>query len=547
MTRKIFNSILKVVVLAILLVLGFYTLIFYKTIDKRIMKDLGSELNVISKNYEKYGTEYLKNSSNKRITLIDPKGNIIFDSSGKNDYDNHLEREEIRHALENKDGVSRRYSNTVYEDLYYYALLQKDGNILRISQSRSTIFSVIASSIRMMALVALIIIMVSLYISNRISKEILKPIENMDLEKPLETSEFPELAPFVKKIEKQKRIIANQVEATKKLKNEFQVILSNMKEGLVLINKDMEIVLSNEFGEEILGITDSSKPIYEENRNRELMEEIKKTLSGEDVHHYLNYGKDVYNVYMSPVTEDGEVLGVALFIADETEKYNTEKIRREFLENISHEVKTPLTSILGASELLSLGLVKDEDREGMYQKIQLAASRLEDLFENLFNISRLDGSRENLEEFTLVDTKELIQGVIDNYEDLRIQKSINLTYNLEDIEIYTGRNILESVVSNLYENAIKYNKDYGDIYINTTAKDGYFLFTIEDTGQGMNKETRDRAFERFYRGDKSRSDDIEGSGLGLSIVKHGMKFLGGSIKLESVKDQGTKFEFSLKM
>lgn len=554
MTKKIFKSILSVALVILLSSLVMIIGVLYDYFRGVQKNQLRTELAFAAEGVEVSGAAYLEglNDDSCRITLVGEDGTVLYDSVESADkMGNHADREEIKEAREYGTGEASRYSSTLTEQTIYISKLLSDGSVLRVSVSHATVPALVFGMLQPLIVVLLLAFILSSVLAHRLSEKIVEPLSAIDLDKPLENNTYDELAPVLSHIEKQHRQIARQMYDLDRSRSEFEAVTHNMKEGLVLTSEKGEIISINPSAASFfLGVKPDSAEFYEHekgcigkdfltlDRSRETHELIERAqANGEAESRVSRWGRE-YQLNASRVLSDGKFTGIVLLIFDVTDKVFAERNRREFTANVSHELKTPLQSIMGSAELIENGLVKPEDMKDFSDRIYKEAARLLTLIEDIIRLSQLD---ENVElAWENLDIAKMASDTAALLRDTAEKKNVKINLDCEPTEIYGVRQLYSEIIYNLCENAIKYNKDGGSVTVSTHPKNGGIELTVSDTGIGIPPEHRSRVFERFYRVDKSHSKSTGGTGLGLSIVKHAVQYLGGQIDLTSLVGEGTK-------
>lgn len=554
MTKKIFKSILSVALVILLSSLVMIIGVLYDYFRGVQKNQLRTELAFAAEGVEDSGAAYLEglNDDSCRITLVGEDGTVLYDSVESADkMGNHADREEIKEAREYGTGEASRYSSTLTEQTIYIAKLLSDGSVLRVSVSHATVPALVFGMLQPLIVVLLLAFILSSVLAHRLSEKIVEPLSAIDLDKPLENNTYDELAPVLSHIEKQHRQIARQMYDLDRSRSEFEAVTHNMKEGLVLTSEKGEIISINPSAASFfLGVKPDSAEFYEHekgcigkdfltlDRSRETHELIERAqANGEAESRVSRWGRE-YQLNASRVLSDGKFTGIVLLIFDVTDKVFAERNRREFTANVSHELKTPLQSIMGSAELIENGLVKPEDMKDFSDRIYKEAARLLTLIEDIIRLSQLD---ENVElAWENLDIAKMASDTAALLRDTAEKKNVIINLDCEPTEIYGVRQLYSEIIYNLCENAIKYNKDGGSVTVSVHPKNGGIELTVSDTGIGIPPEHRSRVFERFYRVDKSHSKATGGTGLGLSIVKHAVQYLGGQIDLTSRVGEGTK-------
>lgn len=543
MTKKIVRSIstvaIFVLVSSVLMIFG----VMYRYFTNAQLAQLKIEAQMLGESIDLYGVEYLENLKidRYRITLIESSGKVIYDTHYNiDDMENHLEREEIKNALKNGSGESRRYSDTLMESYVYYAQRIKNGQIIRLSLAQSSIFTLILDMVEPIIIIMLLSFMVSIILAKSLSKSIVEPLNDLNLEHPLENDVYEELAILLRRIDSQQKQLKQQKNELQKKTDEFDAVVGSMNEGLILLNSKLNIISINHAASAILGIQGvaDGKDILTVCRNLTLQDILASSQKGERVEKNMDIHGNIYQIAASPIFFKKQVAGIALLFFDITEKEKAEVMRREFTANVSHELKTPLHSIAGYSELMANNMVKAEDYVGFSKKIHKEARRMVQLVEDIIRLSQLDEGASNMESEN-VNLYELTKGVVQSLETEADYMNVDISLNGHEVYINGVHQLLYGIVYNICENAIKYNQVNGKVDITLDDNEREVVLTIKDTGIGIPLEDQSRIFERFYRVDKSRSKEVGGTGLGLSIVKHAVKVLNAKIDLESTVGKGT--------
>lgn len=544
MTRKIFKAVMAaacgVLIASLLIIMG----CLYDYFGAVQTSQLLAELDMAAAGVETAGLDYLQTLGDfsNRLTWIGADGDVLYDAKADEAVmENHAEREEVREALTSGAGQSVRYSSTLLEKTMYCAKRLPDGTVLRISESRATIAVLILGMLQPICLVLLAALVAAYFLARRLSEKITQPLNALDLDHPTENQAYDELAPLLRRISQQRKQINAQLRQLQQRKDEFTQITACMNEGLVLLDTTGTILSINPAAKRFFNASELAvgQDYLTVERCRELTEGISE--AGEKGHSEITLNRDgrVYQLDMSRIQSDGETVGVVLLIFDITDKAESERNRREFTANVSHELKTPLTAILGSSELLQSGMVKSEDAPRFVGHIHDEAARLLALIEDIIRLSQLDEGASTAAE--TVDVAEVASEVVSLLSAKAEECGVALALNAEECCISGERRLVHEIVYNLTENAIKYNVPGGRVTVDVKGS----VLTVADTGIGIPKEDQARVFERFYRVDKSHSKAIGGTGLGLSIVKHAAAYLNAEITLESEEGKGTtvKVEF----
>lgn len=547
MTKKIFHSILLVactVLLACYLVILTSLNDYFTSLRKSQLK---TQLSFASTAVEDEGIEYLKNLENGeyRLTLIDTDGTVLYDTNADAaTMENHSDRREFQEAFLSGYGESHRYSRTLTEQTYYFAKKLSDDRVLRISTSQVTIVSLLLGMLQPLLVITFLAILLSVFLAKRASRNLVRPLNNLDLNDPLSNDVYEELSPLLRHMAQQNKQIALQMDELSRSQNEFNAITSNMSEGLIVLNKDGVVVSLNTAARKIFEAEEDSigKDFLTIDRTPEISRAIKETLSGKKQElEYEKNGRN-YDLCINKIVEKDEVIGVLLLAIDNTEKIQAEQNRREFTANVSHELKTPLQSIIGSADLIESGLVKPEDMPRFIGHIKTDAARLVSLVSDIIRLSQLDENTEmNWEN---VDALSVAKEALEMVGPIAESRNISLTIKGEPAPLTSVHKLLYDIIYNLCDNAVKYNKEGGFVKVNVKTAGDKVQVAVSDNGVGIAPADQSRVFERFYRVDKSHSRESGGTGLGLSIVKHAVAYLKGSISLESTLGKGTTITVS---
>ena len=547
MTKKIFHSILLVactVLLACYLVILTSLNDYFTSLRKSQLK---TQLSFASTAVEDEGIEYLKNLENGeyRLTLIDTDGTVLYDTNADAaTMENHSDRREFQEAFLSGYGESHRYSRTLTEQTYYFAKKLSDDRVLRISTSQVTIVSLLLGMLQPLLVITFLAILLSVFLAKRASRNLVRPLNNLDLNDPLSNDVYEELSPLLRHMAQQNKQIALQMDELSRSQNEFNAITSNMSEGLIVLNKDGVVVSLNTAARKIFEAEEDSigKDFLTIDRTPEISRAIKETLSGKKQElEYEKNGRN-YDLCINQIVEKDEVIGVLLLAIDNTEKIQAEQNRREFTANVSHELKTPLQSIIGSADLIESGLVKPEDMPRFIGHIKTDAARLVSLVSDIIRLSQLDENTEmNLE---TVDALSVAKEALEMVGPIAESRNISLTIKGEPAPLTSVHKLLYDIIYNLCDNAVKYNKEGGFVKVDVKTAGDKVQVAVSDNGVGIAPADQSRVFERFYRVDKSHSRESGGTGLGLSIVKHAVAYLKGSISLESTLGKGTTITVS---
>ncbi len=517
MKKKLFLSMFAIILMTMVLLFGLLGVLFQCRLSGQVKEGLKS----------------------LRVTVISQEGEVLFDNY-REGLENHSNRPEVIEAKEHGVGESQRFSETLGKATYYYAINMSDGKILRLSITIDTIYSWLYQLIPMAAICIVAALGVSMLLAGQLTKKLVEPINSINPDNISELSSefgkelfYEELTPFIKKIETQRTEIKSQLLTLESRTRTINQIAENIKEGLIIVDKGGVVLFSSKSTENIFGQQEIiGKNFLYVTRNVDFLNKAKESLGGQSGEMVLEHKGDVYNVYFSPAAVESEVNGAIILLVDITDKFAAEKQRKQFSANVSHELKTPLTTISALSEMIGNDMVKPEDIRGFSKKINAQAKRLITLIEDIIRLSEFDESKieSEKEEF---DLEEVISAVAENLTPMAAIKAVTLEVEQSPLQISGNRGLIEELIFNLVDNAIKYNKPGGSVRITAFPDNEYIKIKVSDTGIGISQEHIHRIFERFYRVDKSRSKRTGGTGLGLSIVKHIAELHGGRVEIQS--------------
>ena len=543
MTKRIFRAIclvaLAVFLASVTLIMG----ILYDYFSQVQQDQLRIEAGLAARGVEENGAAYFDglDTQSYRITWIGADGTVLFDSdSDASIMENHLEREEVKQAMVSGYGHSARYSSTLMERLLYSAQRLEDGSVIRLAITQNSVLTIMLGLIQPVLLVSLVAVILALALASRVSKTVVRPLNELNLDEPLNNEGFDELSPLLRRIDSQQRQLKGQALELKQKKDEFLAVTSNMSEGLVLLNSSGTILSINNAASTILDADKSSvgQDILTVNRSLEMQKLLEEARTGQRSETKLCLTGREYQLDASPIISGGNIGGVALLLFDITERENAEQLRREFTANVSHELKTPLHSISGCAELMKNGMVKPEDTVRFAGQIYSEAQRLINLVEDIIRLSRLDEGAEDMQR-ERIDLYALSGSVIDSLGNEAKENKITLELCGGPAFIWGVRQLVSGMIYNLLDNAIKYNKANGSVKLSVSNEGEFSVVKVSDTGIGIPPEHQSRVFERFYRVDKSHSKEVGGTGLGLSIVKHSAMVHNAKIDLQSTPGKGT--------
>ena len=544
MTRRIFRSIILVAMTVLLASLGLIMTAMYSYSTAEQFAQLRVETALASHAVSNEGISYfekLDNTMSCRITWIDTDGTVLYDNRTDSDtMENHLERQEVQDALASGYGQSSRYSATLMEQSIYAAERLPDGTVLRLSNSHNSILTLVLGMSQHICIVIAVTLVLSLVLAKRLSRAIVRPLNELDLDNPLAADDYEELSPLLRRIDSQQRQLQGQTTELKRKQREFDTVTNNMNEGLVLMNQHCHVLTMNAAAARLVGL---SRPFVGINflsviQVPAIAAIVNKALTGIRAEGTVTLPDGDYQVNASPVKSGGQVSGVVQLILDITEKQKAERQRREFTANVSHELKSPLHVIFGYAELLKSGLVRSEDVGGFSDRIYTETQRLIRLVEDILRLSRLDEGATDTK-WEPVDLYTLAQDMIRGLQPTADRAGVTLTLVGTHARVTGTVQSLSGIISNLCTNAIKYNRPGGTVTVDIQDWGQESVLSVADTGIGIAPEHQERIFERFYRVDKSHSKAVGGTGLGLSIVKHSAMILGAKIELDSTPGEGT--------
>lgn len=545
MTRRIFRNILLTAVLALLLTSALLVGALYNVYEARISTELRTEADYIVRALDMTQDDLgyftaLKPTS--RVTLIAPEGTVLYDSDADEArMDSHAERPEVQSALATGTGESTRYSDTLSDVTIYYARRTAAGNVLRIASTRSSVLGVFLDVAPQIIVMLLMVAALSLLIARFSSRQIVQPINDLNLDEPLENDVYDELAPLLSRMDKQYSQIRQQMRDLARAHADMNAIMENMREGLMLIDRDNRILSINGSAAAIFS-ADSAMAVGSDLlticREASVLEIVKAAQMGDSGDVVLPRDSRTYRIFASPVLREDKVRGVVLLALDISARYAAEASRREFTANVSHELKTPLTSISGYAEIIESGIAKQEDVPAFAGKIRAEARRLVALVNDILELSRLD-EKQGLGAKELVPLLPMLNALADTFEPIAQEKGVALAVEGCNATVEGYPVLLRELFHNLIDNAIKYTPSGGSVTVQLSQQDGHICCTVKDTGIGIPQEHQAHVFERFYRVDKSHSRQTGGTGLGLAIVKHVAEVHQAQVKLESKPQEGT--------
>lgn len=543
MTKRVFRSIflasLAVLLAAVVLILGaLYT--YFSDVQA---EQLRLQTALVAHAQETEGVSYFDDldTSDRRITWIAADGTVLYDSrSDSGVMENHLEREEVKAALATGSGTSFRYSDTLMERYIYTAQRLSDGTVLRLSAAQNTVPHLVLGVVKPIILVIGIAVALSALLAGQLTKNIVAPLNELNLDDPMSNREYVEIQPLLRRLDSQQVQLRAQSQELRQKQKEFNTVTRSLSEGLVLMNSSGTVLSINPAATRLLEITPNclGADFGVANRNAAISALVEKALTGEKAEENVALTDGEYLAAASPVRSDGAVFGVVLLLFDVTQKQKAEALRREFTANVSHELKTPLHAISGYAELMKDGLVPPEDTRHFAEKIYSEAQRMIDLVEDTLRLSRLDEGAADMQ-WASIDLYETAKSAMQELTAPAELKNVSIRLEGTKTVIQGIPQLVSGIVFNLMDNAVKYNKDGGLVIVRLGQEKNQAVLTVTDTGIGISPEHQERVFERFYRVDKSHSKEIGGTGLGLSIVKHAALILGAAIELDSTVGKGT--------
>ena len=543
MNKRIFRSILLVagvVLLASFLIILDCLYGYFGNLQEGQLRD---ELSLAVSAVEEEGESYLSRlkPENYRLTWVGEDGGVLYDTQADaGQMENHGDRTEIQDALRLGQGQSSRYSSTLMEKTLYFARRLKDGSVLRISVSRATAWRLVLGMLQPVLVVLAAALILSGLLAGQLSKKIVEPLNHLDLEHPLDNECYEEISPLLNRINRQHEEIQQQMRVMRQRTDEFNQIIGNMQEGLVLLDEKETVLSINAAALKLFGVEKScvGQSFLTVDRNHEISLAIQQALSDGHAEIRCHRGGRVYQFDLSRINSDGRAVGAVLLAFDITEQEYAERNRREFTANVSHELKTPLQGILGSAELIEKGMVQPEDVPHFIGQIRMEATRMVTLIGDIIRLSQLDEGDEMPRE--KVDLLSLAEEVTDSLKDEAAKKKVTLVVEGQAASIEGVRRLLYEIFYNLCDNAIKYNLPGGSVHFFVDSSEKSVAVKVTDTGIGIPAEDQSRVFERFYRVDKSHSKASGGTGLGLSIVKHAVQYHHGTIELKSEPGKGTE-------
>ena len=542
MTAKLFRTSMAVAVSVMALSIALFMGMLYQYFSNQLMAELANETLLVARGVELEGLGYLDDlDTENRVTWVAADGTVIYDSvADPAAMENHADREEIREALSSETGMAQRFSSTLSEQTMYVTQRLEDGSVIRLASAQKTVAILLLSMVQPIVVILVLSLLLSAVLSSRLVKGIVKPILSLDLEHPEGCDTYDELTPLLSRLKRQNDTIRQQMALLKQRQTESSALTENMSEGFLLLDRQGHVLSHNSGALHLLGVEepDGEVNVLVLNRDEPFRQAVDEALSGKRSRQLLHLNGRCCQLLANPVLEEGKPAGAVLVLLDVTEQEQREELRREFTANVSHELKTPLTSISGIAEIMQSGMVKPQDIQGFAADIYQEAQRLIALVEDIIRLSQLDEGAENLEREP-VNLLSLAQDVARRLDSAAQRSNVTLKVMGLSVQVDGIPSVLGEMVYNLCDNAIKYNHPGGTVNVTVAPTQQGAELTVEDTGIGIPVEDQSRVFERFYRVDKSHSKAIGGTGLGLSIVKHGASLHGAKIHMDSQVGRGT--------
>lgn len=538
MKKKLFKNILLSMIVTLTVCMSLMILVLNKNFVKIEIGQLAKEATLASSGVENDGESYLEsiNDPDYRITWLDSAGNVLYDTQVNSaTMENHSSREEFKKAMSEGEGSSIRYSSTMLQQNIYYAVKLSDNTVLRVAETYDSVLSLTLRLLTPILWIYILAIAISGFLANYLAKRISKPINEIDLDHPLSKPSYEEIQPLLKRVDSQNKQIKKQMDDLHQKKKEFNSVTDNISEGLILLNKENDVVSINNAARQLFQTEDQNVILSTE----EIKDLIEKSKQGKEAETILRKDEAIIHVIANPIYSHSVFTGISILAFDVTNTYEAERTRKEFTANVSHELKTPLQTIMGSAELLQNHLVKQDDIPSFYEKIHQESSRMLTLIDDIIRLSQLDESSQ-VEENTL-RINDSAKEAINSLKESAKKKNIQIQTNLNEAFIKANSRLIYEIIYNLIDNAIRYSNNDSSIEVSTYTDIHHAYLKVKDNGIGIPLEDQSRIFERFYRVDKSHSRATGGTGLGLSIVKHAVKLSHGTIALESELNKGSTF------
>ncbi|MBQ6181586.1 MAG: histidine kinase [Ruminococcus sp.] len=551
MTRKMIRSMILISTIAVMLSAIILIAFVNRSYNRKISGEIRTEAELIAKGTEMDGSRYIESIAvedmdDMRITWLDKNGRVLFDSEGEDDGSDIFDSADVREAFRNGSGSSTKRYTSISSSSMSHSVRLKDNTVVRVTDVHSSFAAQLAEAMRPLLVFLALTALISALLASHFSKKIVRPINDIDLDHPKIKGSYPELEPLLEKLRSQNSRAARQMEELRMSREQFSLITESMSEGIILADPKLNVLACNSGAISLLGAEGDAEgqSIYSLERSDIFRKCVQNAAGGRHSECILHMEKCDVEVIASPAKSGDIVNGIVVLLMDVTEKEKLEIMRREFTSNVSHELKTPLTTIYGISDMLESGIVKPEDVAGFGGNIRSEAERLINLINDIVSLSKLDEETMPIKTEE-VDLYELASEVMNRLEMTAAEKDVRMSVNGAHVIFSGSRTVLEEIIYNLCDNGIKYNTSGGAMEVKISHIPKTAIITVSDTGMGIPKEHIDRIFERFYRVDKSRSRRIKGTGLGLSIVKHGVMFHGGTVRVESTPGKGTIFTIEL--
>lgn len=538
MKKKLFKNILLSMIVTLTVCMSLMILVLNKNFVKIEIGQLAKEATLASSGVENDGESYLEsiNDPDYRITWLDSAGNVLYDTQVNSaTMENHSSREEFKKAMSEGEGSSIRYSSTMLQQNIYYAVKLNDNTVLRVAETYDSVLFLTLRLLTPILWIYILAIAISGFLANYLAKRISKPINEIDLDHPLSKPSYEEIQPLLKRVDSQNKQIKKQMDDLHQKKKEFNSVTDNISEGLILLNKENEVVSINNAARQIFQTEDKNVILSTE----EIKDLIEKAKQGKEAETILRKDEAIIRVIANPIYSHSVFTGISILAFDVTNTYEAERTRKEFTANVSHELKTPLQTIMGSAELLQNHLVKQDDIPSFYEKIHQESSRMLTLIDDIIRLSQLDES--SLVEENTLRINDSAKEAINSLKESAKKKNIQIQTNLNEAFIKANSRLIYEIIYNLIDNAIRYSNNDSSIEVSTYTNTHHAYLKVKDNGIGIPLEDQSRIFERFYRVDKSHSRATGGTGLGLSIVKHAVKLSHGTITLESELNKGSTF------
>lgn len=544
MTKRIFRTVFTVAISVFISAVFLFMTVLYDYFSNVQRDQLRIQLDLASQGVVKEKGEYFNGLTveNYRITWIGKDGRVLYDSvSDADEMENHFEREEVKEAFESGYGESSRYSSTLTERYLYSAKRLDDGSVVRLSVTQHSLIVLTLGMLQPIIIIFAVAVILSAVLAARLAKKIVRPLNELNLDSPMENEGYDELAPLLRRIDTQQHQIKNQKDELRRKQREFEMVTSEMTEGMILLNQTGTVLSINRAAASLLNadMNAAGQDILSVSRSKALTEVLRKSASGDHAEAVAEFDAGWYQLDASPIMSGDEVIGTVLLMLDVTEKEKNEQLRREFTANVSHELKTPLHTISGSAELLSNGMVKKEDIPTFSKRIYSEAQRMIRLVDDIIRLSHLDEGAEDMKRDS-IDLYALADEAVKSLSSEAESAEVSFKLCGEHVNICGIRQLIYGIIYNLCDNAVKYNRKGGSVTVSVKENEGFAVLSVADTGIGIPDEYKERIFERFYRIDKSHSKEIGGTGLGLSIVKHAARLHNAVVNVKSTVNEGTE-------